>query len=105
MSKQVMNLYFFKLANGISDRQFIEASQQAESFIKEQPGFLYRSISRQNNSDLWVDTGYWESNEAYQKVHRAFMEEPRCQGFMAAIDQDTLEVRHTELETTSCAGE
>lgn len=105
MNKQVMNLYFFKLADGVSDQQFVEASQQAESFIKEQPGFLYRSVSRQNNSDLWIDTGYWENAETYQKVHQAFMEEPRCQSFMALINQETLEVRHTQIETTSCTGE
>ena len=105
MNKQVMNLYFFKLAKGVSDNQFIEASQQAEAFIKEQPGFLYRSISRQNSSDLWIDTGYWESADACQKVHQAFMTEPRCQSFMECIDQETLEVRHSQLETTSCTGE
>ena len=100
-----MNLYVFKLANGASDQQFVEASQQAEAFIKEQPGFLYRSVSRQNNSDLWIDTGYWESAEAYQKVHQAFMTEPRCQRFMELIDQETLDVRHTQLVTTSCSGD
>ncbi|MDM3871477.1 antibiotic biosynthesis monooxygenase [Porticoccus sp. W117] len=104
MNKQVMNLYSFKLAKGTSDEQFIQASQKAEGFLKEQPGFLYRSVSRENDSDVWIDTGYWESAEHYQKVHQAFMEAPQCQQFMALIDEGSLQARHTEIETTSCSG-
>ncbi|UTW44271.1 antibiotic biosynthesis monooxygenase [bacterium SCSIO 12696] len=104
MSKQVMNLYFFKLANGASDEQFIHASQQAEEFLRQQPGFLYRSVSRENDSGLWVDTGYWESAEAYQQVHQAFAQAPQCQQFMALIEESSLQTRHTQIETTSCSG-
>ena len=87
----------YKLRDGIGKSELTLTHDDINSFCSEQPGFLYRSISHDQN-DMWFDIVYWQDIECAKAAGEAFMANEKCQALSKLIDNETLVMRHMLAE-------
>jgi hypothetical protein len=92
----VMEIVTFRLAPGISDPDFIALAKGTEAMVAAQPGFIRRSLLR-DETGLWTDTVEWQSLAQAQAAAEKVMAEPSFAPFAAAIDMTSLSMRHVPI--------
>ncbi|KIC10065.1 hypothetical protein RA19_13010 [Leisingera sp. ANG-M1] len=96
MSKHVAEIVTFELAEGVSQADFVALSQASEAFVRAQPGFLHRQLSR-GADGRWTDYVVWEDMETAQTVAAEFHKQDFCAGLMKAIADGSANMRHEEV--------
>ncbi|TMP39704.1 antibiotic biosynthesis monooxygenase family protein [Pseudoalteromonas rubra] len=104
MSTNSIEIATFKLANGVTEADFLKQNEEFMAYLQEQPGLLYRSVSKHAPSGTYTDIVYWNTLEDAKRVQEAFEHEPVCQQFAALIDKDSLSLTLTEaVAQTPCS--
>lgn len=67
------------------------ALAQLNDFVKEQPGFIYRSASK-TDDNLYFDIVYWETAEAQKLASNVFEQSDFCQRLMALTDETSVKM-------------
>jgi len=96
MSKHVAEIVTFKLADGVSAEDFVALSQARKGFVRAQPGFLHRQLSR-GEDGRWTDYVIWKDMETAQRVAAEFHHQDFCADLMQAIAEGTAHMRHEEV--------
>ena len=75
-------------------------------FLNEQPGFLYRSLSKKEDH-TYVDIVYWENQEFAKQASDAIMKDVRGKAMSALCDMDSVSMLHLPVldETMSASCE
>ena len=97
MQKHVIETVTFKLKDGVTVDDFLKAAQPSVDYVKGCKGFIRRRLSG-NPGGQWVETIEWASMEDAQVASAGF---PQIEGngpFMAAIDESSLAMHHTEVQ-------
>ncbi len=74
-----------------------EFQEQVNKFCLEQPGFLYRSISK--NEDIWHDIVYWQDKVSADDASQAFAKTEVCQAFNEVVKKDSVNMVHMSAIT------
>ncbi|EPJ44987.1 MAG: hypothetical protein OFPII_30710 [Osedax symbiont Rs1] len=90
-----LEMVTFKLAANTSAEQLLDTSAAMESFLQRQEGFLYRSLSHDDN-DLWYDIIYWKDQHSAKAGGAAFMKSEVCAAMMPLLDQPSCKVIHMD---------
>ncbi len=85
----------FKLNDSATKEQLLATNPEMKTFLNQQPGFLYRSLSCDDQGQ-WFDVVYWASLEAAQQGGEAFMKSPVCATLMPLIDAPSCKMRHMD---------
>lgn len=93
---EALELALFRSRQGVSQAEVLEASQQLSRWLQRQSGFLYRSLSQQEDG-LWVDVVYWQSLEQAQAASAGFMQASESQALMALIEPDSVHLSHSQI--------
>ncbi|MEX0304401.1 MAG: hypothetical protein AB3N24_18425 [Leisingera sp.] len=96
MSKHVAEIVTFELAEGVSPAEFVALSQASEAFVRAQPGFLHRQLSR-GADGRWTDYVIWKDMDTAKSVAEEFHKQDFCAGLMQAIAKSTANMRHEEV--------
>lgn len=88
----------YKLKSDITTSQLQSTHDSINQFCTAQEGFIYRSIS-QDQDNTWFDIVYWQNMECAQKAGEAFMQNPICQTLSKFIDNETVVMRHMEVDS------
>lgn len=101
----IIELAQFKTKVGVAEGDFLEASEPVGVWIKQQPGFRYRSLARDEHGQ-WRDVVYWASHAHAAQASEAFMAAFGTSEFMALIDEQSLNMSHSQVRQmqTSDAG-
>ena len=94
--QSVMEVVSFKLVEGSSDQDFIEANDTLNSWVKQQPGFESRKLIKQQDGS-WLDVVQWTSLEQAQSAGEKFMAELGDSQCMAMINPETVSMGHHDL--------
>jgi hypothetical protein len=86
----------FKLNPGVSESDFLAADQPISAWVGKQPGFRYRSLSRQDDG-TWSDIVYWDSMENAKAAGEVFMKDQGQSSFMAMIDHGSVQMNHSQV--------
>ena len=79
-----------------TDETLIDKFQtQINAFCLAQPGFLYRSISR-NDKGIWHDIVYWEDMVAADAASQRFAETDVCKALVNVVKEGTLQMQHMQ---------
>lgn len=89
----VLEIVHFKLHENASDAQLADTHPAIDTFLHQQPGFLYRSLSQQDCGE-YIDIVYWESLEAAKAASDALMENDAGKAMLALIDMDSVVMQH-----------
>ena len=88
----------FELVEDADVPAFVDAARAVtRDFLERREGFVRRSLSR-GEDGRWVDHLEWTTLEAALGAAEAIMADPAAARFLAAIDLDSLELRHLVLE-------
>ena len=96
MSKHVAEIVTFQLAEGVSQADFVALSQASEAFVRAQPGFLHRQLSR-GADGRWTDYVIWKDMETARSVAAEFHKQDFCADLMEAIAAGSANMRHEEV--------
>lgn len=105
MTTTVVEMVTYKLKPQVTKTDLHTSHQGVNTFIKNQPGFLYRSVSADEN-DQWYDIVYWQDMESAKAAGDAFMASTEGQHLCSLVDMDSCFMRHmnVESEAMSCEG-
>ena len=93
----------FKAAAGIDDAAMIAGAEQTNDWLKEQPGFLYRTLVKDADG-TWSDLVFWASPEAAQAADAKFGPDPKNAAYCACIDMASTKMTHLPQLTSAMGG-
>lgn len=101
MSATVIELAEIKLAPGKSEADLIAASNRfQEEFLKDQPGFLGRDLTRRENGD-YADLVRWADRASADAIMARARQSPACAAYFAVMRMDAGDpsegVRHFDV--------
>ena len=85
----------FKLAATAGDAQLLATNPLMEEFLNQQPGFMYRSLSR-DNEGLWYDIIYWKNQGCAENAAQKFQESAVGGQIMPLIDKQSCKMLHMD---------
>ena len=92
----VAEIVTFSLADGITPEEFVKLSQTSEAFVRAAPGFTHRQLS-QGADGRWTDYVIWQDMKAAQDVAAQFPQQDFAPALMAAIQPDSVQMRHENV--------
>jgi heme-degrading monooxygenase HmoA len=96
MSQEIVELVLFRLAEGVTEADFLAAAQETDRWLQRQAGYLRRELSR-DEAGQWADIVHWESLALAEAAAAGFMEEPAGQQMAALLAGDSVQIFHTEV--------
>lgn len=92
----VIEMVSFELNQGVSDADFLQASQAIDSWVKPQPGFEYRALVKQSDG-VWQDLVFWQDMACAEQAGAKFMQASELSETMALINKQTVVVKHAPV--------
>lgn len=86
----------FRLSSGASAEAFLTANEAVNQWVQQQPGFLYRTLTC-NEQNEWTDLVFWQDQQTADQAAQAFVKAQETQPLMAAIDKDSVVMKHFEV--------
>jgi hypothetical protein len=80
-----VTVYEFDLNAGVTENDLRACEPALDKFLKEQPGFMYRSLLKKE-SGQWIDLYYWRDEASAEAISKPFMEHEAGKAFLALID-------------------
>ena len=93
----------FRLARGVTMKQFIEANADVDAWLRRQPGFIWRRICQHNDGRV-VDVLLWASVNDGENAAAGVVTEMAASPVHAAIDQSTVDWSVAACHHTIAAG-
>jgi len=97
MTNRIIEAVTFKLAQGISEADFLKTVPASNEFIKSRKGFIARRLSK-GEDGTWLEHIEWENMAVAKSASDAFMKEPSLAPMMQAIDGASAIVQHNQLQ-------
>lgn len=88
----------YKLNSTSTIEELRATHEQVNNFCEAQEGFIYRSISH-DQDNTWFDIVYWQNMECAKKAGEAFMADANCQKLGKLIDNSSLVMRHMQADS------
>ncbi len=90
----IMELCSFSLKSGVSHDDFNSTHATTNQWMKQQPGFMSRSLCFEEEKNQWRDVIRWQSAAHACAAGKAFIEAETNQAFMQMIDEESLNMEH-----------
>lgn len=105
MTTTVVEMVTYNLKSGVNKADFASTHDKVNEWLKKQEGFLYRSVSEDENG-LLHDLAYWQDMPTAKAAGDAFMKSDEGQSLCGLIDMDSCHMRHMEVQTEAmiCEG-
>lgn len=100
MNSDTIEIVFFRLAEGVSDEEFLAAAAAVDGWLAEKPAFKSRVLYGDGEGN-WVDTVHWASKAEALAAAEAIMQQPEGQAFGALINPDTIFMYHMAAKHTA----
>ncbi|MEX0349791.1 MAG: hypothetical protein AB3N15_10250 [Paracoccaceae bacterium] len=98
----VAEIVTFRLTEGVTADAFLTLSEPIEAFVRANPGFLRRQLSLGADGS-WTDYVVWTDMETAQAVAKTFPEQDFAPALMAAIDPESVKMRHEHIQRNMAA--
>lgn len=93
MQQPTLEIVLFKLAEGVTEDDFLAAAQGVETWLVQVKGFQRRQLNR-DEAGNWVDMVYWDSLEEAQQAAAKIMSTPEGQTFGSKILGESIQMYH-----------
>lgn len=90
----VVEIVRFETLPNIDEAAFILDNNAVELFLRDQPGFVYRSLCKGSGENEWIDIVYWASQSAADAAGKAFMSSTHTQGIMKYMNTEKVTMHH-----------
>jgi hypothetical protein len=99
VGQHVIETVTFRLIEGVSPEQFLEAAQQATAFMTTRPGFLRRRLSCEENG-TWIEHVEWASMADAKAAAAEIGKSENARAFVRAIDGPSVRLTHSDLKVS-----
>ena len=99
MSHHVIETVTFRLMDGVSQEQFLEAARQATAFMTARPGFRRRRLSCEEGG-TWIEHVEWASMADAKAAAVEIGKDEHARTFLRAIDGPSVRITHSELKVS-----
>ncbi len=89
MQNKTVEIVFFRLAESVSDDEFLAAAAGVDDWLAQTDGFCSRTLYGDGDGN-WVDTVHWASKERALAAADAIMQQPEGMAFGSKINPDTI---------------
>ena len=96
MGNHVIEVVTFKLADGVSEAEFLKTVPASNDFLNTRDGFISRRLSR-DDQGTWMEHIEWETLAAATAASEAFMNQASLKPLMQAIDGANAKMSHNQL--------
>jgi hypothetical protein len=93
MNTTTIEMVSYQLKSAVSMEELERSHAQLNTFCLAQPGFLYRSVS-QNEQQVWFEVVYWRSMEDAKSAGEAFRLSLAGQSWLSIIDERSVKMQH-----------
>ncbi len=94
---KVVELVFFELKEGVSEKDFLLASENFEkNFVESQKGLFSRNLIKSENN-LWADMVVWETMNDAMKAGKKIGSEDASKNYMTFLNQTSIKVNHMSI--------
>lgn len=93
MADETYEMVLFRLKPGIDRDSMRTVSDQANAWLRQQPGFLSREVL-EDESGQWVDMLRWASLDEALAAAEAFIDTPVAAAYMALVDEESIRMLH-----------
>jgi len=92
----IAEIVTFRLMPGTKEAAFLSAAKATAAPVAAQPGFVRRSLSR-DETGLWTDYVEWADMPSAEAGAQAVMQMPEVAPFLSAIDPNSMEMSHRAI--------
>jgi hypothetical protein len=92
--EKILELVVYRLNDGVSREQFLDANDPVSAWISKQPGFISRDLVYDTEGDRWVDVVWWESMHQAQAASDLAMTSESCRPMFALINMESALMLH-----------
>jgi len=96
MTNHVIEIVTFKLADGVSEAEFLKTVPASNDFLNTMDGFVSRRLSR-DDEGTWMEHIEWKTLAAATTASEAFMKQASLKPMMQAIDGANAKMSHNQL--------
>jgi hypothetical protein len=86
----------FKLLEGVSENEFLAASNIMMKELGSLEGFIDRALLKKEDGS-WMDLLHWESMDAATKAVKDALKLPLCLEYFKLIDESSMVMSHYRL--------
>jgi len=97
MTKSVVEVVTFKLAEHVSQDHFLQTAQAVNALLDKTEGFVRRHLSVADDG-IWTDHIEWQSLEQAKAASESLMQFEAAGPFLAAIDGQSAKMAHNSLK-------
>lgn len=97
---QTLEIVRFQLNNEVEAQAFIDASKAVNTFLKDQAGFLYRSLCQ--DGDQWLDVVYWANKTDADNAAKKLCQTPEVGAFMGMIEEASVTMEYASIHQSTC---
>ncbi|WP_404403309.1 hypothetical protein [Pelagibacterium halotolerans] len=97
MNVEVLEVVTFTLKPGADEAKFLADNNAIERFCKAQPGFVSRTLSRDENN-AWVDVVKWTDMACAEAAAAALSTAEGVGPWLEALDMDSVVMRHLSVK-------
>jgi hypothetical protein len=98
MNPSTLELITYTLKPGVSSDALLATNDSMAEFLKEQPGFIYRSLSPDAQGG-WIDICYWQSEAEAKAASDALMADPRGVALIDLCDSESVVCKYLPCAT------
>jgi hypothetical protein len=92
----VVEFVSFKLREGVSEHQFLEASDKCNvGFLSLQKGYIDRKLLK--NDDTWADLVLWETMEDAKSAADTAFQNLAAKSYFECIDENNCDMQHLAI--------
>ncbi len=93
----VVEMVTFKLLKGITDTEFLQATEAMETgFLCAYKGFVRRTLSK-SDEDSWLDHIEWTDMKAAKNVFELALQVPATGPFFQAVDPNSVTLKYLTI--------
>ncbi|MGR6874724.1 hypothetical protein ACU6U9_21110 [Pseudomonas sp. HK3] len=94
----ILELVTFKLAQGITEQDFLVENEHLNTWVKTQPGFEYRALAKAEDGS-WTDTVFWQDMASAKAAQENFGQIKSLEGMLKMLDMESVKVDHQQIHT------
>ena len=100
----MLELVVFKLKEGATREQLLDAAEPVSEWVATQPGFISRDLCHSSEEDKWIDLIWWKSLGDARAAAELAMSSESCAPMFGLIDFDATIMLHGEPAASAALG-
>ncbi|MEE9432005.1 MAG: hypothetical protein V3V16_13235 [Melioribacteraceae bacterium] len=96
----IIELVIFKVQNGFSENEVIEAAKLTTPILSKFDGFINRKLAVSNDG-VWSDIVYWVNLDLAKTAAQKVLKDTVCNKYFSMIQQNSMQFFHLELVVKS----